>query len=295
MDRKNIAIIGILVILIACAGIYLYNESTHSNASRLIVSTTTSLEDTGLLEVIEKAFEAKYPGVNVSVISGGTGIAIQYGERGDADVLLTHDKSREEKFVSSGFGTNRTEIAYNYFWIVGPENDPAGIRGLNATEAFKKIMEDGQKNPDQVKFASRGDDSGTHAREKQIWKMTGVSYENVNNSGAWYIESGRGMGETLLLANEQNAYTLTDSGTFLAYTKEGRIQIIPIVTTGSELLNVYAAMPVNPENHPDVNYEGAKNFVNFLISPEGQEIIGNYGKEQYGQPLFTPISKGLPS
>ena len=295
MDRRNIAIIGILVILIACAGIYLYNESTHSNASRLIVSTTTSLEDTGLLEVIEKAFEAKYPGVNVSVISGGTGIAIQYGERGDADVLLTHDKIREEKFVSSGFGTNRTEIAYNYFWIVGPENDPAGIKGLNATEAFKKIMEEGQKNPDQVKFASRGDDSGTHAREKQIWKMTGVSYEKVNNSGAWYIESGRGMGETLLLANEQNAYTLTDSGTFLAYTKEGRIQIIPIVTTGSELLNVYAAMPVNPEKHPDVNYEGAKNFVNFLISPEGQEIIGNYGKEQYGQPLFTPISKGLPS
>jgi tungstate transport system substrate-binding protein len=295
MDRRNIAIIGILVILIACAGIYLYNESTHSNASRLIVSTTTSLEDTGLLEVIEKAFEAKYSGVNVSVISGGTGIAIQYGERGDADVLLTHDKSREEKFVSSGFGTNRTEIAYNYFWIVGPENDPAGIKGLNATEAFKKIMEEGKKNPDQVKFASRGDDSGTHAREKQIWKMTGVSYENVNNSGAWYIESGRGMGETLLLANEQNAYTLTDSGTFLAYTKEGRIQIIPIVTTGSELFNVYAAMPVNPEKHPDVNYEGAKNFVNFLISPEGQEIIGNYGKEQYGQPLFTPISKGLPS
>jgi tungstate transport system substrate-binding protein len=295
MDRRNIATIGILVILIACAGIYLYNESTHSNASRLIVSTTTSLEDTGLLEVIEKEFEAKYPGVNVSVISGGTGIAIQYGERGDADVLLTHDKIREEKFVSSGFGTNRTEIATNYFWIVGPENDPAGIRGLNATEAFKKIMEEGQKNPDQVKFASRGDDSGTHAREKQIWKMTGVSYEKVNNSGAWYIESGRGMGETLLLANEQNAYTLTDSGTFLAYTKEGRIQIIPIVTTGSELLNVYAAMPVNPEKHPDVNYEGAKNFVNFLISPEGQEIIGNYGKEKYGQPLFTPISKGLPS
>jgi tungstate transport system substrate-binding protein len=295
MDRRNIAIISILVILIACAGIYLYSESTHSNASRLIVSTTTSLEDTGLLEVIERAFEAKYPGVNVSVISGGTGIAIQYGERGDADVLLTHDKSREEKFVSSGFGTNRTEIAYNYFWIVGPENDPAGIRGLNATEAFKKIMEEGQKNPDQVKFASRGDDSGTHAREKQIWKMTGVSYEKVNNSGAWYIESGRGMGETLLLANEQNAYTLTDSGTFLAYTKEGRIQIIPIVTKGSELLNVYAAMPVNPEKHPDVNYEGAKNFVNFLISPEGQEIIGNYGKEKYGQSLFTPISKGLPS
>ncbi|MDQ1276201.1 MAG: tungstate transport system substrate-binding protein [Euryarchaeota archaeon] len=269
--------------------------ATQSDTSKLIVSTTTSLEDTGLLEEIEAAFEDKYPGVDVLVISGGTGIAIQYGERGDADILLTHDKSREEEFVNSGFGTNRTEIAYNYFWIVGPEDDPAGISGLNATEAFSKIMEEGQNNPDEVKFVSRGDDSGTHAREKKIWESTGVSYGEVNSSGEWYIESGRGMGETLLLANEQSAYTLTDSGTFLAYTNDGRIEIIPIVTTGDELLNIYAAMPVNPEKHPNVNYEGAQNFVDFLISPEGQEIIGNYGTEKYGQPLFTPISEGLPS
>lgn len=317
MNRRNLAIIGILAILIAAAGIYAYTTTTQqdtittqpdtttttepittttqSNTSKLIVSTTTSLEDTGLLEEIEAAFEDKYPGVDVLVISGGTGIAIQYGERGDADVLLTHDKSREKKFVDNGFGTGRTEIAYNYFWIVGPENDPAEIKGLNATEAFTKIMKEGQNNSDQIKFASRGDDSGTHAREKKIWESTGVSYDEVNSSGKWYIESGRGMGETLLLANEQNAYTLTDSGTFLAYTNDGRIQIVPIVTTGDELLNVYAAMPVNPEKHPNVNYEGAQNFVDFLISPEGQEIIRNYGKKQYGQPLFTPISEGLPS
>lgn len=295
MNRRNLAIIGILILVIAVAGIYAYTESTQPEASRLIVSTTTSLEDTGLLEEIEAAFEDRYPGTDVSVISGGTGIALQYGERGDADVLLTHDKSREEEFVNSGFGTDRTEIAYNYFWIVGPENDPAEIRELNATEAFSRIMEEGQNNPDQVKFASRGDDSGTHAREKQIWEMTGVSYDEVSGSGPWYIESGRGMGQTLLLASEQEAYTLTDSGTFLAYTSEGRIQIVPIVTTGDELLNVYAAMPVNPERHPNVNYEGAQNFVNFLISSEGQEIIRNYGRDQYGQPLFTPISEGLPS
>jgi tungstate transport system substrate-binding protein len=295
MDKRNLAIIGMLVIVIAVTGIYAYTESTQADKSRLIVSTTTSLEDTGLLEEIEAAFENKYPGVDLSVISGGTGIAIQYGERGDADVLLTHDRSREEEFIDSGFGTNRTEIAYNYFWIVGPENDPAGVRGLNATEAFSKIMKEGQNTPGQVKFASRGDDSGTHAREQQIWKMTGISYEEVRSSGAWYIESGRGMGETLLLASEQNAYTLTDSGTFLAYTNEGRIQIVPVVTTGDELLNVYAAMPVNPEKHPGVNYEGAQDFVNFLVSAEGQEIIRNYGREQYGQPLFIPISEGLPS
>jgi len=295
MNRRILFIIGILAILIVGAGIYAYTSSTQPETTRLIVSTTTSLEDTGLLEEIETAFEDKYPGVDVSVISGGTGIALQYGERGDADVLLTHDKNREEEFIESGFGTNRTEIAYNYFWIVGPENDPAGIRGLNATEAFSKIMEEGQNNPDEVKFASRGDDSGTHAREKQIWERTGVSYEEVSGSGAWYIESGRGMGETLLLASEQNAYTLTDSGTFLAYTNEGRIRIVPLVTIGDELLNVYAAMPVNPERHPNVNYEGAQNFVNFLVSPDGQEIIENFGKEEYGQPLFIPISQGLPS
>jgi len=295
MNRRILVIIGILAILIVGAGIYAYSSPTQPDTKRLIVSTTTSLEDTGLLKEIETAFEDKYPGVDVSVISGGTGIALQYGERGDADVLLTHDKNREEEFIESGFGTNRTEIAYNYFWIVGPENDPAGIRGLNATEAFSKIMEEGQNNPDKVKFASRGDDSGTHAREKQIWGRTGVSYEEVSGSGAWYIESGRGMGETLLLASEQNAYTLTDSGTFLAYTNEGRIRIVPLVTTGDELLNVYAAMPVNPERHPNINYEGAQNFVNFLISPDGQEIIQNFGKEEYGQPLFIPISQGLPS
>jgi tungstate transport system substrate-binding protein len=295
MNRRVFLIIGILAILIVGAGIYAYNTSTQPETTRLIVSTTTSLEDTGLLEEIETAFEDKYPGVDVSVISGGTGIALKYGERGDADVLLTHDKNREEEFIESGFGTNRTEIAYNYFWIVGPENGPAGIRGLNATEAFSKIMEEGQNNPDEVKFASRGDDSGTHAREKQIWERTGVSYEEVSGSGAWYIESGRGMGETLLLASEQNAYTLTDSGTFLAYTNEGRIRIVPLVTTGDELLNVYAAMPVNPERHPNVNYEGAQNFVNFLVSPDGQEIIQNFGREEYGQPLFIPISQGLPS
>ena len=242
MNRRILVIIGILAILIVGAGIYAYSSPTQPDTKRLIVSTTTSLEDTGLLKEIETAFEDKYPGVDVSVISGGTGIALQYGERGDADVLLTHDKNREEEFIESGFGTNRTEIAYNYFWIVGPENDPAGIRGLNATEAFSKIMEEGQNNPDKVKFASRGDDSGTHAREKQIWGRTGVSYEEVSGSGAWYIESGRGMGETLLLASEQNAYTLTDSGTFLAYTNEGRIRIVPLVTTGDELLNVYATL-----------------------------------------------------
>ena len=178
MNTRMIAIIAIIIVVIAAVGIYAYSTISNSpDTSKLRISTTTSLEDTGLLKELEAAFEKKYPGVDVQVVSGGTGIALQYGERGDVDLMLVHDKARETKFVSDGFGTNRTEFAYNYFWIVGPADDPAGIKGLNATEAFKKIAEEGQNNPDQVQFVSRGDDSGTHAREKKIWNSRGVGYQ----------------------------------------------------------------------------------------------------------------------
>lgn len=296
MDNRTIAIIAVIIVIIAAIGVYAYSANSGPDKSKLRISTTTSLEDTGLLKEVEAAFEKKYPGVDVQVVSGGTGIAIQYGEKGDVDLMLVHDKKREEAFVKDGFGTNRTEFAYNYFWIIGPANDPAGIKGLNATEAFKKISEEGQKNPDQVKFVSRGDDSGTHSREKKLWNSSGVGYENVTKSGSWYVESGKGMGDTLVLANEKNAYTITDSGTFLAFTKEGKISLVPLITTGKDLLNIYTAIPVNQQKHPKTNIEAANNFVNFLVSPEGQQIIGNYGNQQYGQPLFTPIvTNPLPS
>ncbi|MGF7117593.1 substrate-binding domain-containing protein [Methanobacterium oryzae] len=288
MDKRIIIIIAAIIVIIAIIGIYAYSASNNPDKSKLRISTTTSLEDTGLLKEVEAAFEKKYPGVDVQIVSGGTGIALQYGERGDVDLMLVHDKKREQEFIKNGTGTNRTEFAYNYFWIVGPADDPAGIKGLNATAAFAKIAEMGEQNPDQVKFVSRGDDSGTHAREKKIWNDSGVGYQNVTNQ-SWYIESGKGMGDTLILANERNAYTISDSGTFLAFTKDGKISLVPIITTGSDLLNIYTAMPINPDRHPQTNIEGANNFVNFLISPEGQQIIGNYGNQQYGQPLFTPI------
>lgn len=286
MNNKTIAIIAAVVIVIAVAGIYAYTTATGPDKSKLRISTTTSLEDTGLLKEIEAAFEKKYPGVDVQIVSGGTGIAIQYGERGDVDLMLVHDKARETKFVNEGFGTNRTEFAFNYFWIVGPADDPAGIKGLNATEAFKKIAEEGKVDP-QVKFVSRGDDSGTHAREKKIWNASGIDINKTK--GAWYIESGKGMGDTLIIANEKNAYTISDSGTFLSFSKDGKIKLVPLVTTGKDLLNVYTAIPVNPQKHPKTNVEGAQNFVNFLVSPEGQEIIGNFGKAKFGEPLFTPV------
>jgi tungstate transport system substrate-binding protein len=289
MNTRNIAIIAIIIVIIAAVGIYAYSAISNSpDTSKLRISTTTSLEDTGLLKELEAAFEKKYPGVDVLVVSGGTGIAIQYGERGDVDLMLVHDKNRETQFVNNGFGTNRTEFAYNYFWIVGPANDPAGIKGMNATEAFKTIAQQGQTNPNVI-WVSRGDASGTNARELQIWKSAGIDINKTKNSSSWYIESGKGMGDTLIIANEKKAYTLSDSGTFLSFSKDAKITLVALVTTGKDLLNIYTAIPVNPQKHPKTNVEGANNFVNFLVSPEGQQIIGNYGNQQFGQPLFTPI------
>ncbi len=288
MNNRNVAIIGILILVIAAIGIYAYSSSNNPDKSKIRISTTTSLEDTGLLKEIEAAFEKKYPGVDVQIISGGTGIAIQYGERGDVDLMLVHDKARETKFINDGFGTNRTEFAYNYFWIVGPANDPAGIQGLNATEAFKKIAQEGQNNPN-VKFVSRGDASGTNSRELKLWNSSGIDINKTKNSSSWYIESGKGMGDTLILANEKNAYTITDSGTYLAFSKDAKIKLVPLVTSGKDLLNIYTAIPVNPQKFPKTNVEAANNFVNFLVSPEGQQIIGNYGMDKFGQSLFTPV------
>ena len=295
MDKKVIAIIAAVIIIIAAIGTYAYTTSNSPNTSVLRISTTTSLEDTGLLKELEAAYEKKYPGVDVQVVSGGTGIAIQYGERGDVDLMLVHDKTRETKFVDDGFGTNRTQFAYNYFWIVGPADDPAGIKGLNATEAFKKIAEMGQNNSN-VKFVSRGDASGTNSKELKIWNSTGIDINSTKNSSSWYIESGKGMGDTLILANEKNAYTITDSGTYLSFSKDAKIQLVPLITSGKDLLNIYTAIPVNPQKFPKTNIQGAENFVNFLMSQEGQDIIGNFGKATVGQSLFTPLaSNPLPA
>ncbi|WP_235855663.1 substrate-binding domain-containing protein [Methanofollis fontis] len=252
----------------------------------LLIATTTSLYDTGLLDYIRPMFEDEY-GAEVKITAKGTGQSLELGRGGDVDVMMVHDRAREDEFIDEGYGVNRRVIAYNYFVIVGPESDPAGIKGMDPEEAFLTIREMGLADPESVKFVSRGDDSGTHGKEKAIWTSAGMDYTtDVQGSGDWYIEAGTGMGSTLVLASEKEAYTLSDIGTFLAY--KGDIQLVTLVDKGDILLNIYSAMQISPDRFPEVNSTLAKEWINFLISPEIQDEIGNFGVAEYGEPLFFP-------
>ena len=249
------------------------------------MATTTSLYDTGLWDTLEPLFEDKY-GIELDIISGGTGRALEFGRRGDVDILTIHDKAREEEFVAQGYGVERHPVAYNYFLIVGPNTDPAGIEGMDPEKALLEVMKRGQANPGRVWFVSRGDGSGTHAREKLLWQRGGQEYESVRNSGGWYLEAGAGMGAILTLSDERSAYTLTDIGTYLAFKR--KLDLIPLVDSGESLLNVYSAIAISPETHPDINVDGANKLIEFLASDEIQDLIGSFGLSEYGTPLFTP-------
>jgi tungstate transport system substrate-binding protein len=254
----------------------------------LLIATTTSLEDTGLLDNLTPIYEATHP-VSLKITSQGTGLAIELAKRGDADLLLVHSPSQEAAFMEQGYGVNRRGFAYNYFVVVGPESDPAGIKGLTPEAAFTKIRTAGMGGNTNVVFVSRGDNSGTHSAEKNIWAKAGFNYaKDIQNSGAWYLESGKGMGDTLRIASEKNAYTLSDEGTFLAY-KSG-LKLTPLITEGASLLNVYSAMAVIPKKNATATIEAANDYINFLISPQGQALIADYGKEQYGKGLFNPMT-----
>ena len=290
MKRKEITIaiiaIAVIVSAIAISG-GVAGLGAEQPKERVKVATTTSLYDTGLWEHLEPIFEEQY-GVELHIVYAGTGMALELGKNGDVDAVVIHDKAREEQFVAEGYGVKRVPFAYNYCLIVGPPGDPAGIQGLTAEEAFKKLREHGMKNPGQVKFVSRGDESGTHTKEKVIWQAAGFEYETIREARGWYVESGRGMGPTLLMASQMNAYTLTDVGTFLTY--EGKLNLVPIVKRGQALLNVYSVIVVSREKHPNVRIEMANNLVDFLTSTKIQELIGAYGVRDYGMPLFTPCA-----
>ena len=282
MKRTVISFIfvGLVLLTVSFAGCNARGAEALPPQERLQVATTTSLYDTGLWGYLEPIFEKSY-GVEVDILYAGTGIALEYGRRGDVDIITVHSKTREEQFVAEGYGVRRVPFAYNYLLIVGPASDPAGIKGLSPEDAFRKLLDTGSGS-----FISRGDDSGTHGKEKAIWKQAGYDYEMVKEAGRWYIEAGRGMGPTLLMASEKQAYTLADIGTFLSY--KNKLGLVPIVDKGGLLLNVYSAIAINPEKHPKTNIEMANNLIDFLTSPEIQELIGKYGVEEYGMQLFIP-------
>ena len=277
-----LSILTLLALLVSFVGCKSSTASPLPPQQRLKVATTTSLYDTGLWDYLEPMFEEEY-NTKLDIMYAGTGRALEYGKRGDVDIIIVHSQAHEEQFVAEGYGVQRVPFAYNYFLIVGPAADPAGIKGMSPEEAFKKIIESGSSS-----FVSRGDDSGTHAKEKTIWKGAGYDYEVVRNAGAWYVEAGTGMGPILMMASEKQAYTLTDIGTYLAY--KDKVELIPVVDKGDILLNVYSAIAVNPEKIPTTKIDMANNLISFLVSPEIQELISNYGVKQYGVQLFTPCA-----
>ena len=244
----------------------------------LILATTTSTQDSGLLDAILPDFEAK-SGVSVDVIAVGTGQALQLGVDGNADVLLVHARAREDAFMDAGDGVRREEVMYNDFVIVGPASDPAGIMGKGtASHAFEIISQA------VAPFVSRGDDSGTHTKEKAVWAEVGVE-----PSGDWYIAAGQGMGAVLTMAAEEQAYTLSDRATYLAMKGEG-LDLEIVVEGDPVLFNPYGVMAVNPDKNAEINNELANQFIDWLISVETQELISTFGVDKYGSPLFTPDS-----
>jgi tungstate transport system substrate-binding protein len=242
----------------------------------LILATTTSTQDSGLLDVLIPAFEAK-TGFTVQVVAVGSGAALKLGQEGNADVLLIHSPAAEKTFMTDGFGINRRLVMHNYYIIVGPAADPAGIgAATSAADAFQKIAASG------TEFISRGDGSGTNAMELSLWKSAGIA----SVGQVWYVESGQGMGATLTIASEKSAYTLTDRATFL--TNQNNLQLAMLYQNDSALLNAYHVIVVNHEKWPNSNLDGANAFASYIVSPAGQAVIMNYGKDKFGQQLFIP-------
>ncbi len=261
------------------AGALLLGAGSHAEAQSNVVllSTTTSTQDSGLLDVLVPMFE-KQSGLSVKTISVGTGQALALAARGEADVTLAHAPGLEKKYVEDGKMSNRRLVMYNDFVLIGPADDPAQIKGLpKAVDALKRIAES------RSRFVSRGDKSGTHVLEQGLWKQAGLEPR-----GAWYIESGQGMGQTLGIANDRRAYTLTDRGTYLAFQK--RVDLPILVEKDRPLLNIYSVMEVNPANGPRVNVAGGKAFAEFMLAPETQAVIKAFGVDKYGQPLFVPVA-----
>ena len=271
------AVLSLLLVAALALALAARAQTPAAGARTVILSTTTSTQDSGLLDVLVPLFE-KQTGYSVKTISVGTGQALALAARGEADVSLCHAPSLEKKYVAEGKMHDRRLVMYNDFLLIGPEPDPAKIRGeKSAVAALKKIAETGSR------FVSRGDKSGTHVLELNLWKAAGIT-----PAAPWYIESGQGMGATLGIANDRQAYTLSDRATMLAFSK--RVDLKPMVEGDRLLLNIYSVMEVNPANGPKVNTAGGKAFADWILSPATQAVIKTFGIDKYGQPLFVPIA-----
>jgi tungstate transport system substrate-binding protein len=284
----GLLLISLLVSFVGCPGKSSYPLATPK--VRFRIATTTSLYDTGLWAYLEPMFEEK-ENVELDIVYAGTGAALNQGRSGNVDAVIVHDPDQEKSFVDEGWGINKRSFAYNFFMIAGPSADPAGISGLEPVAAFKKIAEGGMQDPANIKFVSRGDNSGTQGAEKRLWANAGYVYEDIEKSGSWYIEAGQGMGPTLMMANEQNAYVLCDGSTFTSY--KGKLALVSLVSKPSEAtLNIYNVYAINPAKVPTAQIQVANDFINWLISPDVQNMIGQYGVKEFGASLFHPISDG---
>jgi len=271
---KREIILSIVVTLLIISGFFYPVRAAEQKS--IILATTTSAQDSGLLDALLPVFEKK-TGYFVKTIAVGSGQAMAMGQKGEADVMLVHSPAAEKKLVEEGYGVNRRLVMHNDFIIVGPPGDPAKIKGIKSTpEAFKKIA-----SADKL-FLSRGDNSGTHAKEKDVWKAAGINPEKEK----WYQQTGLGMGQTLNVAAEKKGYTLTDRGTYLALQKNLGLSIL--VEGDAVLLNIYHVIEVNPAKWPKVNAAGGKAFADFMVARETQEVIKTFGTDKFGSPLFFP-------
>jgi tungstate transport system substrate-binding protein len=263
---KRICFLGVVLTLLSACGFLAQAQE------RLRMSTTTSTENSGLLKVLLPPFEKKY-NCRIDVIAVGTGKALKLAEAGDVDIVFVHARKLEDKFVAEGYGVNRRDVMYNDFVIVGPAQDPAGVKtAKTAAEAVKRIA------LSQATFVSRGDESGTHQKEKELWQAAGIQ-----PGGTWYVSAGQGMGEVIIMATEKRAYTLADRGTYNAF-KSRRTDLQVLFQGEKGLFNPYGIMAVNPNKYPHVNYALAMKFIAFVTGPEGQGIIAGYKVE--GEPIF---------
>lgn len=275
--HKSLSILSILffhIFLAHDACLKEAQKNPRASSQEIILATTTSLYDSGLLDVLCAEFSRSYT-YRIKMIAVGTGEALRMGKEGNADLLIAHSPPDEEEFMTQGWGKDRRKFLRNDFILLGPPSDPARIKGLSIVEAFQAIY------LKKALFLSRADNSGTHRKEEELWIKTGL-----NPQGSWYLESGQGMGESLMIASEKAAYVLSDRATYLALKKRLGLKIL--VEGQEELLNIYHVITVNPAQHPGINYQGAKSFMNFLISERIQNLIGEFGKAEFEKPVFIP-------